>query len=244
MALPLALARDFFTITLLLAINQGVFMNNPTTVQVWDILLRIFHWSLVVAFIIAYLTSEEENSLHIYSGYTVLGLICFRLIWGFVGGKYARFSDFVRSPAAVIGYLKSVRAGEAPHYLGHNPLGGWMILALLTTLFVVTLSGLKVYQIEEGQELAVASSSGFALISNAQAEQENEAEDRNESATEVEEENEADEAEEEFWEEIHEISSNFMLFLIALHILGVVVSSRQHKENLVIAMLTGKKRQL
>lgn len=222
-------------------------MNNQSTIQVWDIMVRIFHWSLVVAFIVAYLTSEEDNPLHIYAGYAVLGLICFRIIWGFVGSKYARFSNFVYSPSSVIAYIKSARAGQVPHYLGHNPLGGWMVLALLSTLFVVTLSGLKVYDIEEGKEQAAAASSGFSLITAARAEQEremeNEVENENEAKAGTEAENEGDEGEEEFWEEIHEASTNFMLFLIALHILGVVVSNRLHKENLVIAMLTGKKRQ-
>lgn len=221
-------------------------MNNQSTVQVWDILVRIFHWSLVAAFVVAYLTSEEENPLHVYSGYVVLGLIVFRLLWGFVGSKYARFSNFVYSPSEVIRYVKNARSGQNPRYLGHNPLGGWMIMAMLITLFVVTLSGLKVYDIEEGQEEQAVASSSFSLISTAKAEQEVEKEDDDEDEGGAENQAEAeegDEAEEEFWEEIHEISSNFMLFLIALHILGVVSSSRSHKENLVIAMLTGKKRQ-
>jgi cytochrome b len=204
-------------------------MHNPPTVPVWDILVRLFHWSLVASFIVAYLTNEEDNPWHIYSGYLVLGLIVFRLIWGFVGSKYARFSNFVCAPATVIDYIQRARADQAPHYLGHNPLGGWMILALLASLLVVTLSGLKVYEIEEDKEAAVASSTHFSLITAAKAEQEGTGE--------------ADDNEEEFWEEIHEVSSNFMLFLIVLHIVGVVLSSRLHKENLVIAMLTGKKRQ-
>lgn len=218
-------------------------MNQSATVQVWDILVRIFHWSLVAAFVVAYLSSEDENPLHIYSGYTVLGLICFRVIWGFVGGRYARFSNFIYSPANVIAYLKSARAGQAQHYLGHNPLGGWMIMALLTSLFVVTLSGLKVYQLEEAKQQTVAAS-GFSVISTAQADNDRESDDeagdddRNESKAVNE-----NGAEEELWEEIHELSSNFMLLLIALHVFGVIQASRLHRENLVLAMLTGKKRQ-
>lgn len=226
-------------------------MSQSTTIQVWDVLVRIFHWSLVIAFVVAYLSSEEENPWHIYSGFTVLGLIVFRVIWGFVGSRYARFSNFLYSPASVIDYIKSARSGLPKHYLGHNPLGGWMVMALLITLFVVTLSGVKVYQIEEGQETASLSVS-FSPIEVARAESEreteNEAEDNQRHPSTArgesdEKESEANEAEEEFWEEIHEISSNFMLFLIALHLLGVVQASRLHKENLVLAMLTGKKRQ-
>lgn len=209
-------------------------MNHQTTVQVWDILVRLFHWSLVIAFTIAYLTSEEENAWHIYSGYCVLGLIIFRFLWGFLGSKHARFKDFVHSPATVLTYVKSLRAGNAPHYLGHNPIGGWMVIALLSTLLLVTLSGLKVYAIEEGKG-PFAHSQSLNPIATAQAEEEEEEEDEGDESK--------DEAEEEFWEEIHEASSNFMLVLIALHILGVVMSGYLHKEKLIKAMITGKKNQ-
>jgi cytochrome b len=202
-------------------------MNNQATVQVWDILIRLFHWSLVVAFTVAYLTGEEENSWHIYSGYLVLGLIIFRIVWGLIGSKHARFSDFIYSPTTVIDYVKQLRSGNARHYLGHNPIGGWMVLALLATLLLVTISGLKVYAIEEGQGPFASSSANLAPIAAAYAEEE-----QNDSD---------DEADEEFWEEIHEASSNFMLLLIVAHVLGVVIAGRVHKENLVKAMFTGKK---
>ena len=207
-------------------------MNNQVEVKVWDVFVRVFHWSLVMTFCIAYLTSEEENLWHIYAGYGVLGLVVFRMFWGFVGSQYARFSNFVRSPAEVLAYFKSLRSGNAQHYLGHNPLGGWMVLALLATLLIVTLSGLKVYAIEEGKGPFAANTLHVNPISLAQAE-EDEDEDRGQEGE--------DEAEEEFWEEIHEASSNFMLLLIAVHVLGVVIASRVHKEALVKAMFTGKK---
>lgn len=212
--------------------------NNQPTVRVWDILIRLFHWSLVVSFTVAYLTSEEENPWHIYSGYTVLGLIIFRLIWGFIGSKYARFSDFVHSPAMVYKYVKSLRTGHPQHYLGHNPLGGWMVIALLLTLFVVTLSGIKVYAIEEGKgPFAGSPSIELSPIAAAFAEDEYEKEDENvERGI-----KKSNENEEEFWEEIHEASSNLMLLLIAMHVFGVALSSRLHNENLIKAMLTGKK---
>ncbi len=215
-------------------------MNSQQPVLVWDILVRIFHWTLVASFAVAYLTSEDENPWHIYAGYTVLGLIVFRVIWGFVGSRYARFSDFIYSPANVVEYIKSLREGNPKHYLGHNPAGGWMVLAMLIMLFVVTLSGLKVYAIEEGKGPFAANAAQLSPISSAHAEEdEEENDDDNEtSGVDVEKVSEADE---EFWEEIHEIASNLMLVLIALHIAGVVASSRLHKENLVKAMLTGKK---
>ncbi len=208
-------------------------MSHYPSIKVWDILIRIFHWSLVISFAVAYISSEEENPVHIYSGYTVLGLIVFRVIWGFVGSKYAKFSDFIRSPKVVYSYVQQNIAGNPQHYIGHNPVGGWMVLAMIIVLFVVTLSGLKVYAIEEGKGLLAVSTVNLSPVPLAIAEEEDDDDDKKNT----------NEADEEFWEEIHEVSSNLMLLMIVLHIIGVVVSSRKHKENLVKAMLTGYKDQ-
>ena len=204
-------------------------MADKNEIKVWDILVRVFHWSLVIAFIIAYFTAEEENIWHIYAGYTVLGLISFRVVWGFVGSKYARFSNFIYSPKMVFQYLKELTANQPKYYLGHNPAGGWMIILLLLSLFVVTISGLKVYAIEEGKGPLAGSNESMMIINKAYASGHEDEED------------EEDEAE-ELWEEIHEISTNLTLVLIVLHIIGVVVASKLHKENLVKAMITGKKK--
>ncbi|MEQ1620714.1 MAG: cytochrome b/b6 domain-containing protein [Methylococcales bacterium] len=219
-------------------------MSNQPLVQVWDILIRIFHWSLVASFAVAYLSSEEDNPWHIYSGYTVLGLIVFRVIWGFVGSKHARFSDFLSSPSAVVGYFKNLRSDNPTHYLGHNPAGGWMVIALLVTLFAVTLSGLKLYAIEEGKGPLAMESMQLSPISAALAEDDDDDDDKKENKSEKENEKEAEAEGEDFWEEIHEASTNIMLALIALHILGVIISSILHKEKLVKAMITGKKERL
>jgi len=211
-------------------------------IRVWDPAVRIFHWSLVAAFTIAYLSGEEEGGLHIWSGYAVLGLISFRLLWGFVGTKYARFRDFVRSPAAVFAYLKGLAGGTPQHFTGHNPASGWMVLALLASLFVVTLSGLKVYGLEGHGPLAGVEST-VVPVAAARADSDGyearEVEDREHDGHggDGHEDSEA----EEFWEEIHEAASNFMLFLIVVHVLGVIVSGRLHRENLVRAMITGRK---
>jgi len=195
-------------------------------VRVWDPLIRLFHWGLVVTFFIAYFTGEEESDLHIYSGYIVLGLISFRLIWGFIGTKHARFGDFLTTPTTAMSYLKGL-ADKPKRYIGHNPAGGWMIIIMLITLFVVSWSGLEVYANEEGLGPLAGDVPELAIINSAYADDD--------------EYDDEDEDEEEFWEEIHEISSNFMLLLIALHIAGIFISSRLHNENLAKAMLTGKK---
>ena len=216
-------------------------------VYVWDPLVRIFHWGLVLAFIIAYFTAEEENPIHIYSGYAVLGLITFRVLWGIIGTKYARFSDFLYSPAAVVRYLKGLTGNKPEHYLGHNPLGGWMIMALLLCLFVVTLSGLKLYAVEEGRGPLAVNTGDLSVISNAYAdrdddEDEDDEDDNGRVTSEHEGKSHHSEKEgEDFWEEIHEVSTDIMLFLILLHIGGVVISSYMHRENLVKSMVTGTK---
>ena len=128
-------------------------MTEKSSIQVWDMPVRVFHWSLVILFIIAYLTGDEDNNVHIYCGYAVLALVLFRIVWGFVGTQYARFSDFVYSPREVFQYLKGLVNRNVKHYVGHNPAGGWMVITLLICLLVVTISGLKVYAIQEGHQL-------------------------------------------------------------------------------------------
>ena len=120
-------------------------------IRVWDPLVRIGHWSLVAAFTVAYLSGEEESAWHLYSGYTVLGLVAFRLLWGVIGSHYARFRNFVVGPTKVKRYVQSMLAGRPELHLGHNPAGGWMIVALLVSLAVTCVSGLKVYALEEGK---------------------------------------------------------------------------------------------
>lgn len=206
-------------------------------IRVWDPMVRIFHWSLALSFFVSYLTAEEENDLHIYAGYTVLGLIIFRLLWGVIGSKHARFRDFLYSPKELVVYLKSLLTNNPKHYMGHNPAGGWMIIALLISLFVVTISGLKVYAIEEGLGPLANVNTELSIINNSYASRDDEDEDDEEEYND----HERNEQEEDFWEEIHEASTNFTLFLIFFHIAGVIVTSKLHHENLIKSMITGKK---
>lgn len=111
------------------------------SIKVWDPLVRVFHWSLVAAFATAWLTADEWQSVHEVAGYGVMGLIAFRLVWGLVGSRYARFRQFVRPPAATLGYLNEVCHRREKRYLGHNPAGAAMVLALLAGLSLLTLSG-------------------------------------------------------------------------------------------------------
>lgn len=207
-----------------------------TQVKVWDPLVRIFHWTLVLAFATSYLTGDEWDDwgeVHEISGYLILGLIVFRIIWGFVGSKYARFSNFIYSPKAVFAYLKSLVTTHPKHYLGHNPAGGWMIVFLLVSILATGITGLKVLAVEHNDgPLAQVTIQVPSLISEAEARRVGGGMEEGENG---------EEEGDEFWKEIHEFFANFTLFLVIVHILGVIVSSHLHKENLARAMVTGKK---
>ncbi len=110
-------------------------------VRVWDPLVRGFHWSLVGAFAIAWLTAEELQPVHEIAGYMVAGLVAFRLVWGVIGSRYARFAQFLRGPSATLAYLGDVARGRERRYLGHNPAGAAMVLALLLTLSGTAFTG-------------------------------------------------------------------------------------------------------
>ncbi|MEZ5900023.1 MAG: cytochrome b/b6 domain-containing protein [Hyphomicrobiaceae bacterium] len=170
----------------------------PATMKVWDPFVRIFHWSLVVLFVVAFLTGDEIEWLHLTAGYAIAALVALRIAWGFVGPRHARFTNFVKGPRAVAEFLKQSVRLQAPRVVGHNPAGGWMIVALL-----VMLAGLCI--------------AGTLMTTDA------------------------------YWgskalEEIHEALANVTLALIGLHVFGVIVASVEHGENLVKAMLTGRKR--
>ena len=117
------------------------FAAAEPTVPVWDRFVRLFHWSMAALVLLAFLTTDDGRWLHELAGYGVLVLIAARLAWGFIGSRHARFASFVAGPRAVLRYLLLLRNGRVPHYLGHNPAGGAMIVALLLLLAIVSGSG-------------------------------------------------------------------------------------------------------
>lgn len=133
--------------------NQDDQTRPGATILVWDMPVRVFHWLMVLCFAGAYLTSESERwrAVHTTLGYTMAGLIAFRLVWGFIGSRYARFSDFVRGPAAVASYLRALLQGRPQHFLGHNPAGALAILALLSLGAATTASGWFALQESSGE---------------------------------------------------------------------------------------------
>jgi len=112
-------------------------------ILVWDAPTRLFHWLMVFCFAGAYLTAEEDSLrlVHVTLGYTMGGLVVFRLLWGLAGSRYARFSNFIRGPGAAMRYLRSLVSGRPEHYLGHNPAGALGIIALLGAAVLLVASG-------------------------------------------------------------------------------------------------------
>jgi cytochrome b len=164
---------------------------------VWDAPVRVFHWLLVLSFGAAYLTAESERwrLVHVTAGYTMAGLVAFRIVWGLVGTRHARFTDFVRGPRAVLAYLKSLVGPHPEHHAGHNPAGALAIVGLLLLAAVTTASGWATYNQVGGEWL----------------------------------------------EEVHEAIANGMLLLVIVHVAAVLLSSWLHRENLVGAMMHGRK---
>ena len=117
---------------------------DSSTVKVWDPLVRVFHWSLVFFFLLAFITEDDWLNLHVQAGYAVSFLIGFRLLWGLVGTRNARFMSFVKSPAAMLTYFKRILSLKAPHYLGHNPLGAAMVIVLLLGIVLVSTTDMVI----------------------------------------------------------------------------------------------------
>ncbi len=115
---------------------------------VWDVEVRLFHWTLAVFFGVAYIIETEWPALHAHAGYTVLLLIGFRIVWGFTGSRHARFADFVTGPHQALRHLVELASNDAPRHIGHNPAGGVMVLLLLTSLAITAITGTILYGME------------------------------------------------------------------------------------------------
>ena len=130
--------------------------TTTTAIRVWDAPTRVFHWLLVLSFAGAYLTSESErwSLAHITLGYTLGGLIAFRLIWGFVGTRYARFTSFVKGPSEVLQYAKSMATLKPKHFVGHNPLGAVAIVLLIVSGIAIVVTGYAAFNEIGGEWVA------------------------------------------------------------------------------------------
>jgi cytochrome b len=172
-------------------------MSNTSFINIWDPIVRIFHWTVVTSFIGAYISSDDVDIVHHVFGYIILGCVTFRILWGIIGSHYAKFSEFIVSPKTLLHYLKAMWHRKETRYLGHNPAGGYMIITLIALLLTTTISGwLLRTDWFWGNELM---------------------------------------------ETIHHTTANITVGMVMLHILGALYASIHHKENLIKAMITGKK---
>jgi cytochrome b len=185
-------------------------MNSPANeVRVWDWPVRLTHWLFVFCLALSWWSAEQRAmDWHRYSGYALLGLLIFRIYWGFAGSSSARFSTFVRGPGTVISYLRGSR--EEHRSAGHNPLGGWSVAAMLTLMLAQALIGLFVSDVD-GLESGPLSHLVSFDTSRTLA-------------------------------EIHETVFNLILALVALHIAAILFYLLGKRDNLIVAMLTGKRR--
>jgi len=131
-------------------------------IRIWDLFVRVFHWSLVSTVFIALVTEDDFLNLHIVAGYAVGILIIARIFWGLVGPKYARFSNFVYSPKTIIAYLGDLKNNISARYLGHSPAGGAMIIMLMALLALIVVSGMA-FDTKEGSIFS------FLIVQNAVA---------------------------------------------------------------------------
>jgi cytochrome b len=165
--------------------------------NVWDPVVRIGHWLLVSSVAGAWLT-RGPGDWHVRIGYVALAVVAVRLVWGWIGPARARFREFVLSPAVTLLYARQVLAGTERRHLGHNPLGGWMIVALLLDVALVGVTG---WMFTTDRYWGV-----------------------------------------QWVERLHELLADALLVLVALHVSGVLYASWRHRENLVAAMIHGRKR--
>lgn len=121
--------------------NTSSAAASTPAVKVWDPFVRIFHWSLVTCIVLNQFVLEAGETAHEWTGYTASALVLLRLVWGFVGGRHARFADFFPTPQRLGRHLQALRRGEQPHYDGHNPLGALMMLALMVLVLSLGLTG-------------------------------------------------------------------------------------------------------
>lgn len=180
-------------------------------VRVWDLPLRLFHWSLVGLLATSWISAElggNAMQVHQWSGMSVLALLLFRLAWGVVGGTHARFASFVRPPAAALRYARALLRGDAPRYPGHNPLGAWMVLALLASLALQAGTGLFANDdiMIEGPLAARVSKATSDLLT-----------------------------------QVHEINFNVLLGLVGVHVLAALYYLMVKRDNLITPMVTGNK---
>jgi cytochrome b len=188
-------------------------------VRVWDPLVRAVHWLLATAVIVDWFT-DEPLWMHTWLGYLALALVVLRIVWGFVGPEHARFVSFVRGPQLVFDYLAGLVRFSSKRYLGHSPAGGAMIVALLVMIAATAGTGMANLAADRGEGPLAG------VISKVERPPRVPGQRRPPL----------------LMKQVHETVANIMIALVVLHVFGVALASFAHRENLVRAMITGRKR--
>ncbi len=208
--------------------------DKVAEVRVWDLLVRVGHWLLVAGFSIAYFSSEGADEgvrqfVHTYAGFAIAAVLVLRIVWGFVGTKYARFRSFLFSPLTALRYFLQLVRRQSARYLGHSPAGAMMVFALLICLAMTGVSGLVVYAQDGHGPLS-------PLVQKIERPQ------RPAPGTTVQPGQFRGERPPQPARAAHQVFGNLALALVILHVCGVLWASFAHRENLPKAMVTGRKR--
>lgn len=187
--------------------------KRDQSIQVWDLPVRLFHWTLVILMVVSYFSAQAGGDwmkLHFWSGYAILALVLFRVAWGFLGSTTARFADFIKGPAAAIAHLRELTGTGRPREAGHNPLGGAMVVVLL--LAVLLQVGVGLFSADT--DMGTVNGPLANLIADKWVDR---------------------------LTAFHKYWINVLLALIGLHVLAVVVYLVWKRQNLVRAMVSGRK---
>jgi cytochrome b len=216
-------------------------LPQTTMVRVWSPVIRIGHWTLVAAFAIAYLTEDDQLTVHTWAGYVAAAAVLVRLLWGIFGPEQDRLSHFLRPPGEVLRYLGDALRLRSKRYLSHSPAGAVMGLALLAAMAATAGTGMVVLaQDKNAGPLApwfgtAAGQAGLSLVAPAYADSDDRDRRRGHGF------GEGEGHEESALADVHEFFANLTLVLILLHVTGVALASLSHRENLVRSMITGSK---
>lgn len=171
--------------------------DSSRTIVVWDVFVRIFHWSIVTGFLLNYFVIEDSNVWHDAIGYYILLMILLRFLWGFVGSHHAKFKNFIPDVRSLLAYLTDLLHFRERDYPGHNPAGAVMICVMISLMLTICISGWMM---------------GLDQFWG-----------------------------EEWVEDLHYYSSSALLYLMFVHVAGVVYASFRHKQNLILSMVNGRK---
>ena len=196
----------------------------------WDPVVKITHWSIVIAILANALVTEEGSGAHIWVGYALTAILALRLLWGLIGPTEARFSAFPPSPRRALSHLRDIRVGKKEVHRSHNPLGALMVYAIWSMLGVIIASGISMAGPPSTAFLDRAERSGEVTQKVVVERSDHDADEAAGGAG----------GEESVWEEVHETAVNLLYILIALHIAGVVFETRRSGREILLAMLPGQ----